>query len=132
MRSPLLPGTVTASSGELEGVQSRKDRVEWLAGEAEEARVRRPEVLTAEEAAALLQVARKFIYAHARELGGYRLLGDRGPWRFSRLDLLERREPPVRRRGAQRTRAGRPSTAGPARTPCGAPILPAEPRRRAS
>jgi hypothetical protein len=47
-----------------------------------------PELLTAEEAARLLRVRPAWIYAHARELGGWRLLGERGPWRFSRRRLL--------------------------------------------
>lgn len=47
-----------------------------------------PELLTAEEAARLLRVRPAWIYAHARELGGWRLLGARGPWRFRRRQLL--------------------------------------------
>lgn len=47
-----------------------------------------PELLTAEEAARLLRVRKAWVYAHARELGGWRLLGERGPWRFSRRRLL--------------------------------------------
>ena len=46
------------------------------------------ELLTAEEAARVLRVRRAWVYAHARELGRWRLLGDRGPWRFSRRRLL--------------------------------------------
>jgi hypothetical protein len=75
----------------------------------------------------------KWVYAHARELGGYRLLGDRGPWRFRRRDLLARREAPERRSPVRAVRPRRPSGGGrPTRTPGGAPILPAEPRREAS
>ena len=47
-----------------------------------------PELLTAREAAGLLRVRLGWVYAHARELGGWRLLGNRGPWRFSRRRLL--------------------------------------------
>ncbi|MGA8365405.1 MAG: hypothetical protein WB709_12935, partial [Solirubrobacteraceae bacterium] len=42
-----------------------------------------PDLLTAQEAAQLLRVRREWVYANARELGGWRLLGERGPWRFS-------------------------------------------------
>jgi hypothetical protein len=47
------------------------------------------ELLTAAEAAVLLRVERSWIYAHAAEIGGWRLLGDRGPWRFARQRLLQ-------------------------------------------
>jgi hypothetical protein len=46
-----------------------------------------PDLLTAQEAAQLLRVRREWVYANARELGGWRLLGERGPWRFSRRRL---------------------------------------------
>jgi hypothetical protein len=47
-----------------------------------------PDILTAEETAGLLRVRRAWVYANARQLGGWRLLGDRGPWRFSRRALV--------------------------------------------
>jgi hypothetical protein len=96
--------------------------------EAQETAFRGPDLLTAEEAAVLLRVARKFIYAHAPALGGWRLLGDRGPWRFSRRELLARRS------AAGRV-PSRPARASPStgrrriHTLAGAPMLPAEPRR---
>jgi hypothetical protein len=98
---------------------------------AQESTFRGVELLTAEEAAVLLRVARKFVYAHAAALGGWRLLGDRGPWRFSRRELLERREqagrvPPRPSRTGPRA-GGRQRT----RTLAGAPVLPAEPRLEA-
>jgi hypothetical protein len=46
------------------------------------------QLLTAEEVSRLLRVRKAWVYAHARELGGWRLLGERGPWRFSRRRLL--------------------------------------------
>ncbi|MGO9319223.1 MAG: helix-turn-helix domain-containing protein [Solirubrobacteraceae bacterium] len=104
------------------------DRV--AAGENEVA-VGGPDLLTAEEAAVLLRVGRKFIYAHAHALGGWRLLGDRGPWRFSRSELLAHR-PAVPRIRPHPTRASRGVRGREqARTPAGAPLLPAEPRREA-
>ncbi len=88
-----------------------------------------PDLLTAEEAAVLLRVARKFVYAHAPALGGWRLLGDRGPWRFSRRELLARRSAaeriPSRPARASRGTGARKRT----HTLAGAPMLPAEPRR---
>ncbi len=102
-----------------------------LAEEADETAFGGPDLLTAEEAAVFLRVGLKFIYAHAAELGGFRLLGDSGPWRFSRAELRQRptalqRVVPrraVRARGAhERERA---------HTPSGAPLLPPEPRREA-
>jgi hypothetical protein len=90
------------------------------------------ELLTAAEAAVLLRVARKFIYAHAPALGGWRLLGDRGPWRFSRRELLARRAtaapPSPRPPRSARATTGR----APARTPAGAPVLAAKPRREST
>jgi hypothetical protein len=59
------------------------------ADEASRLRDELPELLTAEEAARLLRVRKAWVYAHARELGGWRLLGEQGPWRFSRRRLLE-------------------------------------------
>ena len=114
-------------------MESRKHRLDLLEeGEDTEARTREPELLTVGEAAAYLRVDSKWVYAHARELGGYRLLGDRGPWRFRRRDLLARREA-ERRSPVRALRSRQPSGARrPTRTPSGAPILPAEPRREAS
>jgi hypothetical protein len=74
-----------------------------------------PELLTAEEAARLLRVRKAWVYAHARELGGWRLLGERGPWRFSRRRLLEEgvpgigtcSTPPVSRGGRRGAAKGR-------------------------
>jgi hypothetical protein len=87
------------------------------------------ELLTAAEAASVLRVARKFVYAHAKELGGSRLLGDRGPWRFQRRQLLARvlsaPEPALPRRRRARSNA---ASRKPTHTPNGAPILPSEPR----
>jgi hypothetical protein len=109
---------------------SRDQRLRVLeGGEHDEGDAHEPELLTVAEAAVYLRVAPKWVYANARELGGYRLLGDRGPWRFRRRDLLERREPPERRAPARHVRARRSADAGrPTRTP----LLPAEPRREAS
>ncbi len=59
-----------------------------VADEASRLRDGLPELLTADEAARLLRVHKAWVYAHARELGGWRLLGERGPWRFSRRRLL--------------------------------------------
>jgi len=71
---------------------------------------RRPEpseLLTADEAAGLLRVRCGWVYAHASELGGWRLLGDRGPWRFSRRELL-RATPPTREPRAVSAQRSRP------------------------
>jgi hypothetical protein len=57
-------------------------------GETSRLRDEPPELLTVEEAARLLRVCPAWVYTHARELGGWRLLGERGPWRFSRRRLL--------------------------------------------
>jgi hypothetical protein len=48
----------------------------------------RSDSLRVGEAAALLRVHPSWIYAHARELGGWRLRGDRGAWLFDRRRLL--------------------------------------------
>jgi hypothetical protein len=96
-------------------VESRQHHFDSLLDEADAADLRAAELLTAAEAAVLLRVARKFIYAHAPALGGWRLLGDRGPWRFSRRALLARRAnaaPPSPARPAalaQRPAARRPA-----------------------
>ncbi len=73
-----------------------------------------PELLTAEEAAQLLRVRPAWVYAHARELGGQRLLGEKGPWRFSRRRLLDDiSEPAGQRTGVspprRRRRAHKPN-----------------------
>lgn len=125
-------GTLNPRDGKLAGMESSDRRLAWSAEEAGEPAGRGTDLLTAEEAAVLLRVGLKFIYAHAAELGGFRLLGDRGPWRFTLAELQRRqfsapqRVPPrrsVRARGAR----NRERT----RTPSGAPLLPAEPRREA-
>jgi hypothetical protein len=109
-------------------MESRTHRPVRLTEEPDETAFRGPDLLTAEEAAVYLRVAPKWVYANAREIGGFRLLGDRGPWRFSRRELLARRSamgrPP--RSALARTGAG-----GRKRTHmlAGAPMLPAEPRR---
>jgi hypothetical protein len=69
-------------------IQVTQGSAPGTANEAAQIRDQRPELLTAEEAARLLRVRLGWIYAHARELGGWRLLGERGPWRFSRRRLL--------------------------------------------
>jgi hypothetical protein len=121
------------AGAKLAGMESRKYRLVGLPGGDDDGdRVQDPELLTADEAADLLRVARKWVYAHAAELGGWRLLGDRGPWRFSRRELLARRSPVAERGPARRAPARRVARAG-ARTHTrnGAPILHAEPRREA-
>jgi hypothetical protein len=82
-----------------------------------------PGVLTAGEAAELLRVQRAWVYAHAHELGGWRLLGKSGPWRFARDRLLQagQASPPVARRGRSVRRAARPQSA--------VALLPVRPRR---
>jgi hypothetical protein len=85
------------------------------------------ELLTAAEAARVLRVARRFVYEHASELGGWRLLGERGPWRFARQELLERCRPGQRGASPQGRGRARKQT----HTPSGVPILPSEPRREA-
>jgi hypothetical protein len=64
-------------------------------------------------------------------VGGFRLLGDRGPWRFTRAELRQR--PIASRRVAPRraVRSRGAHISGRTRTPSGAPLLPAEPRREA-
>jgi Helix-turn-helix domain len=114
----------------LRSMESRKYRLVGDRGDALAApRAVGSDLLTAEEAAELLRVARKWVYAHATELGGFRLLGDRGPWRFSRRELLERyasspNSGAARRFPARRAARSRERT----HTPSGAPILHAEPR----
>ncbi len=112
-------------------MDTREHRLVPLAGKAEESDLHRPEVLTAGEAAELLRVARKFVYAHAPALGGWRVLGDRGPWRFSRRELLARQQQggraPLRPTRARNAPNSRERT----HTPAGVPILPSEPRREA-
>jgi hypothetical protein len=109
-------------------VESRQHHFDSLLDEADAADLRAAELLTAAEAAVLLRVARKFIYAHASALGGWRLLGDRGPWRFSRRELLARRAnaaPPS-------PRSPRSARATTGRALAGAPVLAAEPRRESA
>jgi hypothetical protein len=45
------------------------------------------DLITAKQAARMLRVHRDWVYSHALEIGGWRLLGDHGPWRFSRIAL---------------------------------------------
>jgi hypothetical protein len=118
-------GTVNPSSGKLAGMASHTHRPVRLAEKADETAFRGADLLTAEEAAVLLRVARKFVYAHAPALGGWRLLEDRGPWRFSRRELLARRSAVGRAPRTGRGAGGRERT----HTLAGAPMLPAEPRR---
>ncbi len=70
-------------------IASRERDTAELERQLATARRTQPELLTAEEAAQLLRVRPAWVYAHARELGGLRLLGERGPWRFSRRQLLD-------------------------------------------
>jgi len=90
------------------------------------------DLLTTAEAARVLRVAPKFVYSHARELGGFRLLGDRGPWRFAHRDLLARSSFAPELVLSHRTRA-RAAARGhkQTHTPSGAPLLPSEPRGEA-
>lgn len=108
-------------------MESRHQPV-WLAEEADKPDEDGPDLFTVEEAAVYLRVAPKWIYANAREIGGFRLLGDRGPWRFPRRELPTRRERlgavPARPPHDRRSRASGRRT-----TPSGVPILPSEPRR---
>jgi hypothetical protein len=118
-RSPELALT----TAKLRSRESRNYRLSVLPTDGEdETSVRAPELLTVKEAAVLLRVERKWVYGHARELGGLRLLGDRGPWRSRRRDLLARRDQPdlapVHRICPRRPRP-RGDRAG---TPNGAPI----------
>ena len=83
-----------------------------------------PELLTADEAAGLLRVRRAWVYAHARELGGWRLLDDRGPWRFSRRELLRAASPPASDPKAVSAQRRRP------RVPRPNPSIPLLPIRR--
>jgi hypothetical protein len=106
-------------------VESRQHHLDSLLDEAGATDLRAAELLTAAEAAVLLRVARKFIYTHASALGGWRLLGDRGPGRFSRRELLARRASAA----PASPRPLRSARGAPARTPAGAPVLAAEPRR---
>jgi hypothetical protein len=91
--------------------------------------VAEPELLTVAEAARELRVAPKFVYRHARELGGWRLFGEHGPWRFARHELLAARpgHAAAQRSGAPRRARARKQ----ARTPSGAAILPSKARREA-
>jgi hypothetical protein len=81
-------GTKPASSpyarADLRGVDTRDER---HLPDKPVPRSEPPDLLTAQEAAQLLRVRREWVYAYARELGGWRLLGERGPWRFSRRRL---------------------------------------------
>jgi hypothetical protein len=112
-------------------MESRNHRPVWFAEEAEEPAGRGPDLLTAEEAAVLLRVGLQFIYRHAAELGGFRLLGDRGPWRFTRAELRRRQPPPQRVPPRRTVRARGARNRERTHTPSGAPLLPAEPRREA-
>ncbi len=82
-REPNPVGCLTARA-HLRVVDSRNER--HLPGEPAPCS-EPPDLLTAGEAAQLLRVRREWVYAHALELGGWRLLGERGPWRFSRRRL---------------------------------------------
>lgn len=99
-----------AIHGTQEGESEAAGKVAWLRGEL-------PELLTAEEAARLLRVRPAWIYSHARELGGRRLLGEQGPWRFSRRELLAEMEDKAGKRATasavRRKRHGKPSSATP-------------------
>lgn len=98
----------------IHGTQECKSDV---AGKAAWLRDELPELLTAEEAAGLLRVRPAWIYSHARELGGRRLLGEQGPWRFSRRQLLAEMEDKTGKHIAasavRRKRHGKPSPATP-------------------
>jgi hypothetical protein len=75
----------STSGGNITRVDSRNERLQ----DDEHGGARRdPELVTIEEAAVLLRVHRNWVYEHARALGGWRLLGDRGPWRFNRRKLI--------------------------------------------
>lgn len=97
-----------AIHGTQEGKSDVAGKAAWLRDEL-------PELLTAEEAARLLRVRPAWIYSHARELGGRRLLGEQGPWRFSRPQLLADMEDETSKRTAvsavRRKRHGKPSSA---------------------
>jgi hypothetical protein len=125
-----LGGTVNPSSDKWACMESRTQTVR-LTEAADESASQGSDLLTAEEAAVFLRIGLKFVYRHAAELGGFRLLGDRGPWRFTRAELRQR--PIASRRVAPRraVRSRSARTSGRARTPSGAPLLPAEPRREA-
>jgi len=71
-------------------------------------------LLTVKEVAAFLRVRPDWVYAHARELGGWRLLGDRGPWRFSRQNLATAPGAPARRRSHERPFRRAPAPVHPA------------------
>lgn len=83
-------GLISMADQAIHGTQEGKSDV--AAGKAAWLRDELPELLTAEEAARLLRVRPAWIYSHARELGGRRLLGEQGPWRFSRRQLLAEME----------------------------------------
>jgi excisionase family DNA binding protein len=88
-----------------------------------------PELLTAEEAATYLRVTRSWVYEHAAELGGYRLLGDRGRWRFPRSRLLGADRPEtVARSAPPPARARRRRPPGSSSTVTLLPITPRLPR----
>jgi hypothetical protein len=79
-------------------IESRERDTAELQRQLAMARRTEPELLTAEETAQLLRVRPAWVYAHARELGGRRLLGESGPWRFIRRQLLDSvSEPAVKR-----------------------------------
>jgi hypothetical protein len=97
--------------------ETQRSAPDVAGGETAHLRHEPPELLTAEEAARLLRVRPAWIYVHARELGGWRLLGERGPWRFSRRRLLgkgrDRHGQALGRPAARRKRSnarGSPST----------------------
>lgn len=71
-------------------------------------------------------------FQRRRALGGWRLLGESGPWRFARHDLLARRSGAPELGSLQGTRARAPARRHERTyTPTGVPILPSEPRREA-
>ncbi|MGH2853116.1 MAG: hypothetical protein ACRDLF_02845 [Solirubrobacteraceae bacterium] len=79
-------------------IESREHDTAELQRQLATARRTEPELLTAEETAQLLRVRPAWVYAHAHELGGRRLLGESGPWRFNRCQLLDSvTEPAVKR-----------------------------------